>query len=58
MICSMKFKKDVVILKYFGFCAFGFEAMPYLSCYLISVLDKTHYGAVIALFSVQLQELF
>ena len=39
-------------------CAFGFEFMPYPSRYLNSILDKTHHRSVIALFSVQLQQLF
>ena len=43
---------------YFGFCVFGFEAMPHTSCYLTSIMDKTHHAPVIALFSVQLQQLF
>ena len=34
---------------------FGFEAMPHPSCYLTSIMDKTHHEPVIALFSVQLQ---
>ena len=59
MICSLEFKKDVVILKMLPwFCVFGFAAMPDPSCYLISIMDKTHYGPVIALFSVQLQQPF
>ena len=41
-----------------GFCAFGFEAMPHLSCYLTFIMDKTHHGLVIAFFSLQLQQLF
>ena len=39
-------------------CAFGFEVVPHLSCYLTSIMDKTHHGPVIALFSVQLHQLF
>ena len=42
----------------FGFCAFGFEALPYPSCYLTSTVDKTHHGPVIAPFSVQLLQFF
>ena len=44
----------------FGFCAFGFEALviPNPSCYLTSIIDKTHHGPVIALFSVQLLQYF
>ena len=34
----------------FGFCAFGFEAIPHLSCYLTSIVNKTHHEPVIALF--------
>ena len=37
---------------------FGFAAIPHPSCYLTSIMDKTHHGPVIALFSVQLQQLF
>ena len=33
----------------FGFCAFGFEAMPHPSCYLTSIMDKTRRKPVIAL---------
>ena len=56
MICSLKLKRDVVILKCcFGFCAFGFEAMLHPSYYLTSIVDKTHHGPVIALFSSQPQ---
>ena len=40
------------------FCAFGFEAIPPLNCYLTSIMEKTHHGSVIALFSVQLQQTF
>ena len=32
----------------FGFCAFGFEAIPHPSCYLTSIVDKTHHGPAIA----------
>ena len=49
----------VPILKcYYGFCAFGFEAIPIRSCYLTSTVDKGHHGSVIASFSVQLLQLF
>ena len=34
----------------FGFCAFGFEAIPYPSCYLFSIVDKTHHGQLLLLF--------
>ena len=34
----------------FGFCAFGFEAIPHLSSYLTSIVAKTHDGPVIAPF--------
>ena len=50
----LRFKKDVLIL---GFCAFGFEAIPHPSCYLTSIVDKTHHGLVIASFSVRLLQL-
>ena len=30
--------------------AFGFEAMSHPSCYLTSIMDKTHHGPIIALF--------
>ena len=33
----------------FGFCAFGFEAMPHPSCYLTSIMDKTRHKPVIGL---------
>ena len=61
MICSLGFKRDALILKIllcFGFCAFDFEAMPHPSCYLTSIVEKTHHGQVIAPFSVQLPQLF
>ena len=59
MTCSLRFKKDVAILKMllsFGFCAFGFRN-PF-SCYLTSIVDKTHHGPVISPFSVLLLQLF
>ena len=34
----------------FRFCAFGFEATPHLSCYLISFADKRHHGQLLLLF--------
>ena len=40
-----------------GLRAFGFEAMPHPSCYLTFVMDKTYHGAVVAPFSMQLQQL-
>ena len=48
LVCSLRFKKDVLILKIllsFGFCAFGFEAIPHPSCYL-------NMGQLLRLFSV------
>ena len=60
MICSLRFKKDVLFLKmllWFGLCAFVFEATSHNSCYLISIVDKTYHGSVIAL-SVQPLQLF
>ena len=60
MIYSLRFKKYVLILKmlpFFGFCAFGFEAIPH-SSYLTSMLDKSNHGLVIAHFFVQLLQLF
>ena len=42
----------------FGFCTFGFEAIPHPSCFLTSILDKTHHEPVIAPFSVQLLQHF
>ena len=42
----------------FEFCAFEFEAMPHLSCYLTSIVDKTHNRPVVVSFSVQLLQLF
>ena len=41
-----------------GFCGFDFEAMPHLTLLSYSIMDKTHHGALIALFSMQLQHLF
>ena len=41
MICNLKFKKDILILIML-LCAFGFEAIPHPSCYLTSIMDKTH----------------
>ena len=38
--------------------ALDFEAMLHPSCYLTSIMDETHHGPVIALFSAQLQQLF
>ena len=35
----------------FEFCAFDFEAIPHPSCYLTSIVDKTHHGPVISSFS-------
>ena len=61
MICSLKFKKDVIFLKMilcFRFCAFDCEAISHPSCYLSSILDKTHYGLVITPFSVQILQYF
>ena len=60
MIGCLKFNKDVLFLKMLlcsGFCAFDFEAIPNSSCHLISIVDKTHHGPVIAPFSVQLPQL-
>ena len=34
----------------FEFSAFGSEAIPYPSCYLTSIVDKTLHGPVIASF--------
>ena len=42
----------------FGFCDFEFEAIPHPSCHLISIVDKTQHGLVIASFSVQLLQFF
>ena len=39
-----------MMLLYFGFCDFDFEAIPNPSCYLTSIVDKTHYEPVIAPF--------
>ena len=51
MICSLKFKKDVVILKMLlWILCFGFEVMRHPSCYLTFIMDKTHHGLIIALF--------
>ena len=59
MICSLKFKKDVRILKMLlWICAFGFEPILHPSCHLTSIMDKTHRGPVIALFPVQLLQPF
>ena len=41
----------------FGFCTFGFAAIPHPSCYLTVIVDETH-GPVIASFSVQLPQIF
>ena len=60
MICSWRFKKDVLFLKmllFFEFCAFGFEAI-HPSCYLTSIVDKNHHGLNIAPLSVQLLQFF
>ena len=59
MVFSLKFKKDVVILKMLlWILCFGFDGMPHPSCYLTSIMNKTHHEPVIALFSLQLQQLF
>ena len=59
MICSLKFKKDVLILKMLlWIVCFGFEAIPHPSCYKSSVADNTQHGLVIALFSTQLLQIF
>ena len=59
MIFSLTFKKDNLVLKLcFGFSAFGFEAIPYPSCYLTSIVNKTHHEPVIAPFFVQFLKLF
>ena len=53
MTYSSRFIKDVLILKMllcFGFCAFGFEAIPDPNCYLTSIVDKIHHESVIAPF--------
>ena len=55
MLCCLRFREDVLFLKillWFGFCTFGFEALPHRSCYLTSIVDETHHGPVIAPFSV------
>ena len=36
----------------FGFCGFGFAAIPHPNRYLTSILDKTHHGPLIASFLV------
>ena len=61
MIYSLRFKKDVLILKVllcFRFCAFVFEAIPHPSCYLTSVKYKSNHGPIFAHFSVQILQLF
>ena len=58
MMCSLRFKRDVLILKIllcFGCCAFGFEAIPYPNYYVASIVNKTHHGPVTASFSRKLQ---
>ena len=42
------------MLLFFGFCAFGFEAILHPSCYLTFILDKIHHVPVIVPFSLQL----
>ena len=34
----------------FGFCAFGFEAIPHPRCYLTSIMDKTHHDQLLLFF--------
>ena len=61
MTCTLRFKKDVLILKIllcFGSCAFGLEVIPHPCCYLTFIVEKTHHGPVIAPFSVLLQLFF
>ena len=50
MICSLRFKKDFVLLV--------LKLYPHPSCYLFSIVAKTHHGPVIALFSAQLLQHF
>ena len=60
-LVQLEIQKDVLFLEMllcFGYCAFGFETIPILSCYLTSIVDKTRHGTVIAPFSVQLMQLF
>ena len=45
-----------VALGGFGFCAFDFEAMAHPSCYLTSIMDKTHHGPFI--FSLHFSSFF
>ena len=64
MICSLIFK-TYVFLKNVAWDlellllpkSFDFEVKPNLSCYFISIMDKTHHGPVIALFFVKLKQL-
>ena len=59
MICSLKFEKDVVILKMLlWILCFWFEAMLHPSCYLTSVMNKTHHRLVAALFVCSFSSFF
>ena len=60
IIWSWKFKKVFFLLKCcFGFCVvLVLKLHPDPSYYLTSTMDKTHHGSIIALFYVQVLQLF
>ena len=57
---QLEFQKRRYYLKTIAldFALLVFKLLPNPRCYLTSIMDKTHHGPVIALFSVQLQQLF
>ena len=60
MICSLRFIKDVLILKML-FWILLLDLKLYIlhpNCYLTLIMDKTHHRPVIAPFSVQLLQFF
>ena len=60
MICSLKVKKDIYLknVAWDFVLLLDFEVIPHPSCYFTSIMNKTHHGLGIALFSVKLQQLF
>ena len=60
MICSLKIKKNIY-LKHVAWefvLLLGSDVIPHPSCYFTSIMNKTHHGPAIALFSVKRQQLF
>ena len=59
MVCSLKFKKDVNVKNAaLNFVILVLKPYPHPSCYLTSIMDKTHNGPVIALFLYSFSSFF